>query len=72
MYLVRISFVNRFKSKFSWDFQMETDDHEEAISDAVLVFWSGLTEQERWDAVHNLDIVAHPKRIDWRDVCQDS
>lgn len=61
MYLVRVSFTNRFGSPFSWDFRMETNDYEEAISEAVLIFWSGLTREERWDAVHDLHVIAHPK-----------
>jgi hypothetical protein len=39
---------------------METEDYAEAIDEAVLTFWSGLTFEERWDAAHSLDIVAHP------------
>jgi hypothetical protein len=61
MYLVRISFTNRFGSPFSWDFEVESDDQEEAISEAVLIFWSGLTRKERWDALHDLHVIAHPR-----------
>jgi hypothetical protein len=60
VYLVRCSFKNKFGSEFFWDFQMETEDYAEAIDEAVLTFWSGLTFEERWDAAHNLDVVAHP------------
>jgi hypothetical protein len=34
VYLVHISFTNRFGSPFSWDFQMETEDYAEAIDEA--------------------------------------
>ena len=60
MYLVRISFTNRFGSPFHWDFQMQADDYAQAIDEAVLIFWSGLTREERWDAAHTLDVLAHP------------
>lgn len=38
---------------------METDDYKEAISEAVMIFWSGLTFEERWDAAHTLSVLAH-------------
>jgi hypothetical protein len=60
MYFVRVSFTNRFGSSYSWDFQMETDDYAVAIDEAILVFWSGLTRDERWDAGHTLSVLAHP------------
>jgi hypothetical protein len=60
MYLVRVSFVNRYGSAFHWDFQVETDDYASAIDDAVLIFWCGLTREERWDAAHTLSVMAHP------------
>lgn len=43
MYLVPISFTNRYGSPFHWDFQVETDDYAVAVDEAVLTFWSGLT-----------------------------
>jgi hypothetical protein len=55
MYFVRVGF-----NRFTWTFQCETDDHIEAIRESVDTFLSGLTREERRDAVRNLDIVAHP------------
>ena len=60
MYLVRVSFTNRYGSPFHWDFQVETDDYAKAIDEAVLTFWSGLTVDERWDAAQTLSVLAHP------------
>ena len=45
---------------------METEDYAEAIDEAVLTFWSGLTFEERWDAAHSLDVVAHPNFLPQR------
>ena len=56
----RVSFTNRYGSPFHWGFQLETDDYEEAISEAVLIFWSGLTREERWDAIRTLDVLVDP------------
>jgi len=67
MYLVRISFTNRFGSPFSWDFECATDDYMEACNEAILTFYSGLTEPEREDAAHTLRIHAHPNYLPkWR------
>jgi hypothetical protein len=60
MYLVRCSFVGRHGATFHWDFQCDTNDHEEAIGEAVITFFSGLTTYEREDANKTIEILAHP------------
>jgi len=74
MYLVRVSFINRFGSPFHWDFQMETDDYAEACDEAVRLFWSGLTESEREDAIQDIRILAHPNTLpncEWKESWSD-
>ena len=63
MYLVRCAFKNRFGAPFHWDFAVPTDDHEEAISEALLTFWDGLTRTEREDAARTLEVLAHSYRL---------
>jgi hypothetical protein len=60
VYLVRVSFTNRYGSPFHWDFQVETDDYAEAIDESVLLFWSGLARVEREDACQTIEVLAHP------------
>jgi hypothetical protein len=63
MYLVRCAFRNRFDAPFHWDFSVDTDDYAEAVSEAVLTYWDGLTRTERKDAAHTLEVMAHPCRL---------
>lgn len=63
MYLVRVSFTNRFGSPFHQDFQMDTDDYLEACDEAMNVFCSGLTESELEDAAKTIRILAHPNTL---------
>ena len=58
VYLVRVSFTNRHGSPFHWDFRIETDDYAQAVDEAVLTFWSGLTLEERCDAAETFNIMA--------------
>jgi len=58
VYLVRVSFTNRHGSPFHWDFRIETDDYAQAVDEAVLTFWSGLTLEERRDAAETFNIMA--------------
>ena len=58
VYLVRVSFTNRHGSPFHWDFRIETDDYAQAVDEAVLTFWSGLTLGERCDAAETFNIMA--------------
>jgi hypothetical protein len=63
MYLVRVSFTNRYRNHFHWDFSIDTYDYAEAIREAVVTFTSGLTHEERQDAAHTLEFMAHPYRL---------
>jgi hypothetical protein len=58
LYVVRVSFVNRYGSPFHWDFYIETDDYGQAVDEALLTFWSGLTFDERYDAAQTFNIMA--------------
>jgi peptide subunit release factor RF-3 len=59
VYLVRCGFKNRFGAPFHWDFSVDTDDELVAVSEAVMIFWSGLTFEEREDAAHTLEVMGH-------------
>jgi hypothetical protein len=63
MYVVRCSVKNRFGAPFHWDFSVDTDDHAVAVSEAVTVFWSGFTFEEREDAAGAFEVIAHPYRL---------
>lgn len=58
MYLVRVSFTNRYGSPFHWEFQCASDDYAEAMDEGVLLFWSGLTDTEREDACETIEVHA--------------
>jgi hypothetical protein len=57
---VRVSMRSRDGSVFHWDFEEPTDDHQQAVHNAIRTFWSGLTPEEKQDARSSLDVVAHP------------
>jgi hypothetical protein len=63
MYLVRLSFVNRFGSPFSWDFEVERQEPDLAIYETVKIFMSGLTTSEQEDAAATLEVMAHPRYL---------
>jgi hypothetical protein len=67
MYAVKCSFTNKFGAEFSWDFQIETDDYAVAMKEAVLCFWSGLSDDERRDASETLLVSARPNPIPYQD-----
>jgi hypothetical protein len=56
---VRVSLRSRDTSVFHWDFEEPTNDHQQAIRNAIRTFWSGLTPEEKRDARSSLDVVAH-------------
>jgi hypothetical protein len=66
MYFVRVSFTNRYGSPYHFDFQLETDDYAEAISEAITIFLSGLTFEEQRDAAQTLSVMAHPNLLPYR------
>src|SRR6267143_6240813 len=45
---------------FHWDFTEPTDDHQQAVHNAIRTFLSGLTIEEKRAARNSLDVVAHP------------
>jgi hypothetical protein len=57
---VRCSFTTALGEPFSWDFQLEENDPNRAIDEAILLFFSGLTLSEREEAIKTLDVIAHP------------
>lgn len=60
MYLVRVSMRSSNGSPFHWDFAEPTDDHQQAVHNAIRTFLSGLTVEEKQAARNSLDVVAHP------------
>jgi hypothetical protein len=58
MYKVECSFLNWFRSTFSWTFQITTDDYRVAIEQAARIFYSGLTDHERLEASNTFRIEA--------------
>ena len=56
---VRVSMRSRDGSVFYWDFEEPTDDHQEAVHNAIRTFWSGLTRKEKLDARSFLDVVVY-------------
>ena len=44
-------------------FSVDTDDELVAVSEAVMIFWSGLTFEEREDAAHTLEVMGHPRML---------
>lgn len=60
MYLVRVSMRSRNGSPFHWDFAEPTDDHQQAVHNAIRTFLSGLTIEEKRAARNSLDVLAHP------------
>ena len=57
---VRVSMRSRDGSVFYWDFEEPTDDHQQAVHNAIRTFLSGLTREEKRDARLSLDVLAHP------------
>jgi ferritin-like metal-binding protein YciE len=60
MYLVRVSMPSRNGSSFHRDFTEPTDDHQQAVHNAISALLSGLTIEEKRAARNSLDVMAHP------------
>ena len=60
LYTVRVSFSNRHGQPFTWRFEIEAASDHQTINEAVIIFWSGLTEAEREDAVNTMQVQARP------------
>ena len=63
MYLVRVSMRSLNGSPFHWDFAEPTDDHQQAVHNALRTFMSGLTKEEKRAARASLDVMAHPTHL---------
>ena len=63
MYLVRVSMRSHNGSPFHRDFSEPTDDHQQAVHNAIRTFLSGLTLEEKRAARNSLDVVTHPRYL---------